>query len=90
MTDSIFRSTFAIPDFLAGRDPRSFGEQAESAMKQLWVGLFWGPTTIARVVVSVMIAQRWDKESSEGLSLFASRPDARTFAWELNRPFVPS
>jgi len=36
MTDSIFRSTLAIPDLLAGREPRSFGEQAESAMKHLW------------------------------------------------------
>ena len=66
MTDSIFRSTLAIPDLLAGRNPRSFGEQAESAMKQLWVGLFWGPTTIARVVVSVMIAQRWETRVQRG------------------------
>ena len=72
MTDSIFRSTSAIPDLLAGRDPRSFGEQVNQSMKRLLVGLSWNQPYCARVV-SVMVAQRWEKESSEGLSLFARK-----------------
>ena len=78
--------TCAIAASLAGTDPRSFGEQAESAMKRPLGGLLLG--TYLRAC-----GERYDRSAVGDKSPTrdsACSPQNQMHEPELNRPFVTS